>query len=432
MKTKISIITAFVITALLVLFSMYPASSSGYATKKIYCDDNGVYMAQYGESKLKVSQLIPVKTEYSFSFNNQLRTCCIYNKKAYVLVENPKIKNTCSLYIIKSASSYEEIILYNIDVNSSAMLSVDKSENIYVLNSKDKVQVYNKSGRQIFKHSPTFYYIIPFKGYTLASNNKGFYKLTSSSQTTLTNDNDETLIYKISENYIGDYGGNVYKVSNGFSKILNIGKYGFFNVAETKNYLVSFSGNTLYAYNKNSGAYVGKYNYDDVIYAISTFKNKIAVINQLPDGYRSEAVSQSKAFPDYKSDSNNASSGSLNIGAFKHNKKYIYADSGTTIAVFKNKINYDGYEISFGDRKSGKIRTNMQVKFSKGKTVLKYIFIVRGDVTGEGNVNSRDTNALFYHLLNTAELQGAFRLAGDLNNDGKISNADLVLCAQKI
>ena len=431
MKTKISF-TAFIITALLVSISIYSVSSSGYATKKIYCDKNGVYIAQYSESNLSVSQLVPTQSSYSYSFNNQLRTCCIYNKKAYVLVENPKIKNTCILYIIKNASSSKEILLHNINVNSSTMLSLDKNENIYVINSKDKVQVYNKSGKQIYTPSTTFYYIIPFKGYTLASNNKGFYKLTSSSHSILANNQGECLIYKISEDYFGDYSGNVYKVSNGVSKILNIGKRGFFNVAETKNYLVSFSGNTLYAYNKNSGVYVGSYDCDDVIYAISTFKNKIAIINQLRDKYMCETVSQSKAFPKYDAENNNVSSGSLNLNAFIHNKKYIYVDNGTTIAVFKNKISYGGYEISFGDRKSGKIGTNMQVEFSKGKTVLKYRFIVRGDVTGEGNVNSRDTNALFYHLLNTSKLKGTFRLAGNLNGDGKISNADLVLCAQKM
>ena len=68
--------------------------------------------------------------------------------------------------------------------------------------------------------------------------------------------------------------------------------------------------------------------------------------------------------------------------------------------------------------------------FKSDKTKIKLRFIVKGDVTGEGNVNSRDENAMFSHLLNTQKLKGIYKLAADLNFDKKLTNADLVLISR--
>ncbi|MCH5304743.1 MAG: dockerin type I repeat-containing protein, partial [Ruminococcus sp.] len=363
-----------------------------------------------------------------YSFDQKLKTSCIYNKTTYTLVEDNTNRDVCFLYIIEGASSKKQLILRDIKLSDSAMMSVDKSGNIYILNSKEKVQVYNKSGKLIYTHGTVFFSIIPFNDYTLATNNKGLYKLTASSQTKISGDIEDSDIYKISEEYIGDTSGNVYKISDSVSKILNTSEKGLFRFSETADYLVTFSKNTLYAYNKYSGAYVESYDYTDKIFALATYNDKIVVIKKDSGEYESETVSQTKAFP--KPETGNENSSPLLNNTLSLTGKYIYVDSGMTIAQFKSKINYDSYEISFGDRKSGKIRTDMKVEFIKGKISLKYTFVVKGDVTGEGNVNSRDTSAMFNHLLNFSKLKGAFKLAGDLNGDGKLSNADLVMLAK--
>ena len=61
---------------------------------------------------------------------------------------------------------------------------------------------------------------------------------------------------------------------------------------------------------------------------------------------------------------------------------------------------------------------------------MNFTFIVRGDVTGEGNVNSRDEGLLFKHLLGQQKLNGVYKIAADINRDKKISNADLVLLSR--
>ena len=59
-----------------------------------------------------------------------------------------------------------------------------------------------------------------------------------------------------------------------------------------------------------------------------------------------------------------------------------------------------------------------------------YKTAVLGDITGEGNINSRDTKEMFNHLLGVQPLTSTFKIAGDINNDNKLTNADLVLLAK--
>ena len=60
-----------------------------------------------------------------------------------------------------------------------------------------------------------------------------------------------------------------------------------------------------------------------------------------------------------------------------------------------------------------------------------YTIAVCGDVTGEGNVNSKDVTLLQKHLCGNAKLSGAFLKAADFNLDGKVDNRDLVLISRQ-
>ena len=59
-----------------------------------------------------------------------------------------------------------------------------------------------------------------------------------------------------------------------------------------------------------------------------------------------------------------------------------------------------------------------------------YSIVVTGDLTGEGNVNSRDLDALMKHLTEEQQLTGIFISAADIDKDNMLSTKDLVLLSR--
>ncbi|WP_417141874.1 dockerin type I repeat-containing protein, partial [Ruminococcus bromii] len=117
------------------------------------------------------------------------------------------------------------------------------------------------------------------------------------------------------------------------------------------------------------------------------------------------------------------------------NSDYIISDgmiygiySGETVADFKNKTSAENvYKADGTIAKSGKLKTGFTTVINS-KT---YVITVCGDVTGEGNVNSKDVTLLQKYLCDNAELDGAYLKAADFNLDGEADNRDLVLISRQ-
>lgn len=103
----------------------------------------------------------------------------------------------------------------------------------------------------------------------------------------------------------------------------------------------------------------------------------------------------------------------------------------TTVSKFKKSFECNGeikvYDKNLNLKTSGNVGTGMTVIFTKGSESAAYTICVAGDLTGEGNVNSLDLAAMFNHLLGISDLSPIQTTAADLNNDGVITNKDLVL-----
>lgn len=109
--------------------------------------------------------------------------------------------------------------------------------------------------------------------------------------------------------------------------------------------------------------------------------------------------------------------------------------SPTTIAKFKQNINYEGYKASFisysgSSKTSGNVGTGFKANFS-GEDYKSYTLIVPGDITGEGNINSRDVRLYMEVLCSAQQLQGAYLQASDINGDGICDTLDLLIAARQ-
>lgn len=127
---------------------------------------------------------------------------------------------------------------------------------------------------------------------------------------------------------------------------------------------------------------------------------------------------------------------SSDIYKFKNGNIIYNIENKTSVTKFKKNINCNGtitlYNKNGDVKTSGNIGTGMIVVFSKGNEKSQFKIAVKGDLTGEGNANSLDLNKMFSYLLGQVSLSDVETVAGDLNEDGNITNKDLVLLKRLI
>lgn len=118
------------------------------------------------------------------------------------------------------------------------------------------------------------------------------------------------------------------------------------------------------------------------------------------------------------------------------NSKKIISDIavGTTVAQLKKNLSFNcDFALYYKGkiRKTGNVGTGMTAVFSNDNDKAQYTLTVKGDCTGEGNVNSRDKKAVFDYILGEKSvLNGVYLTAADMNSDKAVDTKDLLLTAK--
>ena len=111
----------------------------------------------------------------------------------------------------------------------------------------------------------------------------------------------------------------------------------------------------------------------------------------------------------------------------KEDKYIINIEPNTTVEEFSTKMNTSSNMVF---KKDGKQLSNKQ-KISTGTELtiensIKYILVVTGDVTGDGNVNISDLVKLNMYSVGKFNLQNEYLFAGDVNHDRNVNIGDIV------
>lgn len=395
-------------------------SQAGYETQLIY-KNSGVYFCSLGNDKLIVTKLNE-NTKYTYSFDERIIAYTIANNSVYILTVSDIQANTFYIYKgtadkIKKCGS-----VYNINIGESTTFVADKNENFYLVDGENNIIVINSKtyspfdfkSKQLFSHNGKIYSVGNYEIKQISHNSvvksfkysDGFTKV-------------------ISKNYICG-NNNIFSLDNGITKIKSIENTLNLLVGESDKYIVEGYGNKLYAYNKRTGKIASKYEIGYSPIYLSVYRNTVYVVSKNNTDYMLNTYKVDDIFKESITDSTNTA---INFKDYTIKGKYIFVDKGTTVAKFKSSISYVGYDAVFS-KKSGNIGTNNTVTFSRNGNSSTYIFIVLGDLTGEGNVNSRDIYEIFGHLLYDDPLMKPFSISADLNGDNKISNIDLVMLAR--
>ncbi|MBQ4568865.1 MAG: dockerin type I repeat-containing protein [Ruminococcus sp.] len=110
-----------------------------------------------------------------------------------------------------------------------------------------------------------------------------------------------------------------------------------------------------------------------------------------------------------------------------HSQKYILISADTTVAMLLDTLGLEESKITIEKADGEAVASG---KLGTGMTVLadgtRYSVAVKGDLTGEGNLNSRDLDAMMRHLTKENFLADIFAIAADLDNDNAITTKDLL------
>ena len=396
-------------------------SPKGYETQLLY-ENSGVYFCSQGENELVVNKLNS-NTKYTYSFNEQIFAYTVANNAVYILTADRLQENAFIIYkaLGESIKEYRRVI--NVNLDDSTTFAADRQEIFYINDADNNIVVVNSrassainlKGDQLFTHSGNVY-SVNANGIMQISNNSVLksYKY------------NEGFVKDISENYICSK-KYIFSLGNSLKKIKTTESGSNMLTGESDKYIVEGCGNKLYAYNKQNGKLIDEYKINTSPLYLTVFKNIIYVISKNNYGYILNTYNANSIFSETVKV--NGNDGNLDFKDYKLHGKYIFVEKGTTVARFKNSISYPGY-IAVFSKASGNIGTNNTVTFEKSGKKHTYIFIVLGDLTGEGNANSRDLYAMFGHLLNENQLLSPFTISADLNGDNKISNIDLVMLAR--
>lgn len=109
--------------------------------------------------------------------------------------------------------------------------------------------------------------------------------------------------------------------------------------------------------------------------------------------------------------------------------EYIFLNQGMTLAEIKRCINYNDNKLRVINHNgktvtSGNVGTGWKMIFS-GNTEKTFYTVLPGDITGEGNINSRDIKKLSDYLIDDIDLSTVFLFSADVDENGVINLLDL-------
>jgi hypothetical protein len=78
------------------------------------------------------------------------------------------------------------------------------------------------------------------------------------------------------------------------------------------------------------------------------------------------------------------------------------------------------------------VSTGTKIKVNNGTTITDYTAVVKGDTSGDGNIDLSDLAASKLHLLNSSLLTGPYLAAGDVTGNAGISISDLLFIKKAI
>ncbi len=473
-KTKASLM--LIISLILIATTMSSATgadigyySGDYTYHKLFCKGNSFYSLHYGANSavgtIYNENLNNIQSSDFVTYDSQILTCFQLSGEFYAVCHGISYDtpNTKDFMIFKGDSMSSMYLQYTKHSSSFSLngASADSHLNIYTVDfgyggdiksvsaTTEKVSIYHIGTKNIdcIINNDSLSFV------ALASQNKVYVKSADASEFSLaaTFGENITRLYFLSDNYILCNGRHIVDVYGGYLGSLGNCSYES-QGCYCNNYFYITVGDTVVKYDLSLNP-IKEYPVNGTALDCAVCNNTAAVLadsggklcifplsdkseNNNPSPAAHENTDSPKAKDSDKSATNTKTDTSSYItgNAQDTDRSVIYITRGTTVAkLLKSDIfdkddvvfeNYNGVSITSGKLGTGAIITN-------NTSGDKYSVVLTGDVTGEGNINSKDINNFCDALVGNRTFSSAQSFAADVNKDGQIDLLDL-LCDEKI
>lgn len=437
MKRLISLLTAVILISCVSIcksraYEEYNLSDLANCSG-IKSDSNsrGGYLCAFSGNTVFSAKLVPDFSSYNFTVNGHIKGVSQSGKYTYALVLEDTFTNKYSVYslntdngnVFQSTFSNENFRTDSFSVSDNCIYYI-KTDSAYAyvacvnLSSDKKTKItFGQNVNEVFNNNGKSYARL-YDG--------SICKLSQTSSTRVANAGEFRNISNVGINKVINEDGFVVSLSDNSRVYVSNAEFGKVSASDNKVFSV-----VNYHLSRKTSDKTQSVSIPDTAKAVVSYKNQCGVL--LDNG--TVQVYESSDFDEKKTADNNNHSDLSNSDNQAVISGYIFSDgiiygvySGETVADFKAKTSADAVYKSDGSvAKSGKLKTG----FTTVMNSKTYTIAVCGDVTGEGNVNSKDVTLLQKHLCGNAKLSGAFLKAADFNLDGKVDNRDLVLISRQ-
>lgn len=462
--TKIIPLIIVIISIIICSFSnnIFAATSMDIfeTTYLISACNNDFLLLTYNNDTFKIYNISEDDISKTANENFSVKSYFFANDELFIVCKNER-----NLPIVKCGNSgavLDAEIISNISLKENCITAV-KHDYIYLVDSKNPKTVckYTIDGTEYDKYT----FDKDIKSLFTDKSNENAYAIIDGGiicieSNTFISCYTPTAPYNFYGNYCCDSAGKVFLFDDdeGFELVTQTD---YENLCVLNNTVYGSKDNIVYMLS-DEGAPTAKYVLDSKVQQLSVSNSKMAVLcnNDVQFLYKENFISiinedsnnsynslpdnSQISFPEQSSTQNNAGQSSEAADYSISSSVYTFSDDmimnipqGTTIAKFKSNVSYGENSIQFTNhnnqiKTSGTIGTGWRVDFSGNGRTVSYYIIIYGDLTGEGNINSRDITALSNYLVEKSEFSKYQLYASDINEDGISDSLDLLLIRKMI
>lgn len=462
MKKLIIKLTCIIIISALIFSIVLTTSAYSSRTYHHLTYNNNVHLVQNKTQSYMLSSnnnILNIEGVYPDSFSIKLTL----NNKVH---DYNLFTDTVVAICPDSALDQTEIVIYNIvqdkissfNLAGTYLQNIDKTAYangyVYVIDENNDVAKFSTSGKYI-----TTYSLDNTVSSLLCSHDGTLYALSNYAFYIMSNNEFVCISYNrifdngsfISGDFFVDGNGDFYRLNNNsltkptdIRTDIDIPSGGMIG-----NYVIASINNTIYAVDQTNGNIKKSYVFNNNIVQLCAINNTVITLSYQNNVPVVHFINFSE-FDDIKTNADNAPHDNLQSDSTKKsissnvytvdsvNYKILDIPSSTTVAQFKKNMNFSGYNVDFTRfdgkiLKSGNVGTATVARFYNDHESYEYELSVIGDITGEGNMNSRDQKIFLKYLLHLVTFEGVYHDSANLDKkDPSVNAADLLVMVKLV